>query len=326
MEAITALAEIDVAETSSYLFHTIMQAPTSSALPYHWKRRASCLALYCAYQWEDALPQVEDPQDIFTFLGDHFTSKPIGGHRVHGDFVGAALVALVHAYDSTPTEVHKYINSSPFLNGISDLFHNDKPLSLRRAALLSLSLVGDEEFKAMGWSRDGQTRKRFFGDWASTVNNLDHTPNIWKAILVVLLRMVNSKHWFFLISSENLRFLGRTPSTSNASHSLRSCLDQTGLMDKLRSLGDLAVTANWLIILWLNLQDLGLEVRTELEAITTEFAQDRNEEYNHCVSVMGSRLEEAEDTLASWWSYDPVADHAHQEIIYNLQLALALMQ
>ena len=57
MEAMTALTEIDVAEASSHLFHVIMQAPISPAFPYFCKQRASCLAIYCAYQWKDALPR-----------------------------------------------------------------------------------------------------------------------------------------------------------------------------------------------------------------------------------------------------------------------------
>ena len=73
--------------------------------------------------------------------------------------------------------------------------------------------------------------------------------------------------------------------------------------------------ANWLIILWLNLQDLGPEVQTELEAITREFAQDGNEYFNHCMSVMGSGLEEAESALT--WSADLVTD-VHQARIRDL--------
>ena len=53
----------------------------------------------------------------------------------------------------------------------------------------------------------------------------------------------------------------------------------------------------------------------ELEAITREFAQDGNEYFNHCMSVMGSRLEEAESALT--WSADLVTD-VHQARIHDL--------
>ena len=253
MEAMTTLAEIDVAEASSHLFHAIMQAPISPTFPYFCKQRASCLAIYCAYQWKDALPRVKDPQDIFAFLDDYFMSQLTNRHQVHGKFLRVALVVLVHAYDSTPIEVLKYINSSSFIDGISDLFHHNTPLPLRRAALLSLGLIGDKEFETTGWNQDEHTRKRFFEDCASTVNSIDHTPDIWKAILMVFLRMINSKHWFLFISSEKLKFLGHIASAPKDSQSLSSHLNQTDLMNRIRSLGDLAVTANWLIILWLNL-------------------------------------------------------------------------
>ena len=296
MRFIAPLSETDIVKNSHDLFHAIMRAPVSPAYSEENKWEASRLALHGAYKWDEALPRVEDPNDILAFLSHHFELAEKG--EDHDEPIQDALRALASA--PPPEAIEALQNFDPtqpsFVRGISFAFQDIRPRGVREAALLFLPLIADTWFNAPDPVMTPSEMESLCVDWASAVDGVGHsTPAVRKAALAVLLDMINSAHWCPHIVPEKWKLLEYfTSAVPDDCQTLRRCLDNTKLIKEIPNMGNPEAVALLSMILWLKHGELVLEVRGWLETLAKD---GRKEDVDEYLTVVESELEEAEKEL-----------------------------
>ena len=298
MELIAPLCSEEIAQKNSHLFHVVTQAPASQEK----KWDASRLAMHGVYKWDEFLPSVGDPQHILAFLDHHFDLETRGGQD-WDEPIQNALRAL--AYVSGPATIEALKRFDPtepsFFRGICHVLQDDKPLELRKAALLFLPLIGDKWFNTPHPIMRPYEMGRFCTNWALAVDGIEHTPDVQKAALAVLFGMVNSPHWRPHIVTENWKLLEYFTSVPDDSQPLTRCIDNSELIDAIGNVENPAAIVLWPGILWLKYKDLFPQVREPLEAVTREFAQDdRRINLDRYLSMIDSELRKAEDALTQY--------------------------
>ena len=159
-------------------------------------------------------------------------------------------------------------------------------------------------------------------DWASTIDNIELTHDVKRAILTVLFGMINSPHWRPHIVTEKWKLLEYFTSVPDDSQPLRRCIDNPELTDAIRDMDNPATMVLWLAILWLKYKELIPQVQAQLEAITKEIAQGRRRtDLDRYLKTIDSELRKAEEALTQYttWSTDP--DAVVLRKIDNLQTA-----
>ena len=333
MELIAPLHGGEIAQKSHDLFHIVMQAPVSTAFPDRKKWKAARLTMHGAYKSDKFLPSVEDPQDILTFLDHHF-GLTSGGNRNQDEPIQNALRALAHTSDPAAIEALERPDptGTPFIHGIRRVFQSDKPLQLRKAALLFLPLIGHRWFNTARSIMSPDEMKRLCVDWASVVGSVEHSPDVRQAILSVLLGMIDSPHWRPHIVTDNWKLLEYYASLPGDSRPLKRCIDNPELIDTVRDVNNPVALGLWLEILWSKHGELLPDVRDRLETVTREVAQGRRRiDLERCQKALESEFGKAEGALIqfSTWDTGPTAV-ALRKKVDNLQQArtslLALMR
>ena len=324
MELIIPLFTKDIAEKSYQLFHVVMQAPVSLAYSQEKKWHASRLALHGAYKWDVYMPFVEDPQDVLIFLDHHF-DLATGGDENQDEPIQNALRALAYAPSPVTIEALKRFDPTEpsFVRGICYVYQGNQSFQLRKAALFFLPLIGDRWFNTPHPIMKPDQMKNLCAGWASAVDGIEHTFDVQKAILGVLLGMVNSSHWRPYFAPEKWRLLEYFDSIPDDSQPLRRCIDNPELMDAIKTVENPAAIVLWSAVLWLKYKELNPQVQKQLEVATREVAQGgRREDLDMYLSVMDFELKKAGEELAEYnfWSTDPAAI-ALRTKVYNIQQA-----
>jgi hypothetical protein len=330
MELIAPLSKTTIAQKSYDLFHVVMQ----SSISQENKRKASRLSLHGAYKHGDSPPPVGDPEDILAFLAIRFdlaTKRDQNQYEpVQDEPIQDALRAL--AYTSDPVTIDalkRFILTEPsFVSGICYVYQANKPLELRKAALFFLPFIGDRWFNARDPIMEPDQMKDFCVNWASAVDVIEHTADVQKAILAVLLRMINSPRWRPYIVLDKWDLLKYFTSVPDDFQPLKRCIDNPGLTDTISNVGNPAAMKHWLTILWLKHKRLNTQVREELETVTKEFAQGRRRaDLNTCLSTMDSELGKAEVALTKHETSPTNPDAiALKEKVSNLKEAKASLR
>jgi len=329
MQLITPLSENDIAQSSYHLFHVVMQAPVSPAYSQEKKWEVSRLTMHGAYKWDEFLPWVEDPQDILTFLDHHFDLATSGGQDQH-EPIQDALRALAYASGPVTREaLERFEPTEPsFVRGICYIFQDDKPFQLRKAALFFLPLIGDRWFNTPDPIMEPDQMRSLCVDWASTVDSIEHTSDVQKAVLAVLFGMINSSHWRPHIVTEKWTLLEYFTSVPDDSAPLRRCIDNPELMDEIKKVDNPTAMILWLAILWLKYKELIPKVQEQLETATKVVALGRRRtDLDMYMSVMDSELRKAEDALAQYntQSTDPTAIALRAKVDNIQQARVALV-
>ena len=323
MKLIAPLSVDQIAQKSYKLFHDIMQTPVSLAYPQEKKWEASRLAMHGAYKWDRFLPWVEDPQDILLFLDHHFDLATRAGED-QDEPIQNALRAL--AYASGPVTIEALKSFDPtapsFVRGICYIYQDDKPFQLRKAALFLLTLIGDRWFNTDYPIMEPDQMRSLCVNWASAVDNIEHTHDVQKATLTAFLGMINSPYWRPHVVTDKWRLLEYFASVPDDSLPLRRCIDNPDLMGEIKLTENPTAMALWPAILWLKYKELIPAVRGQLETTTKEAGRNRKVDQDMWLSVMDSELRKAEDELNYYdaWSTDSTAI-ALRTRIDNLQQA-----
>jgi hypothetical protein len=318
LRLIAPLSEDYIATKSYHLFHAVMEAPLSPTYTEEKKWEASRLALHGAYKWDKALPWVDNPQHILTFLSHHFKlagesqDKPIEN----------ALCALAYASSPATTEALKSFDPTQlsFVRGIRHAFKKNKPLRLRKAALFFLPLIGDKWFNTYDQIMKPEQMKVLCEDWAFAVDDAGLTsPQVQKAALTVLFAMINSRHWRQHIVKCKWKLLEHHASVPDDSEHLRRCLENPELVHEISAVGNREATVLWSTILWLKFKELIPEVQVQLVEVTKTAPRSDIEMY---LRVIDSEWTDAEDALTKYttWATDAEAV-ALREKIDNLREA-----
>jgi len=290
----------DVAQESYLLFRLIMRAPVSFACPQDKKWEASRLTMHAAYKYDRYLPRVEDPQDILCFLDHHF-SLVARGDQGQDEPIHNALRALAYASGPVTIDTLKGFDptGSSFVHGVCYAFRGDRPLQLRKAALLFLPLISDRWFNTPHPVMEPDQMRSLCVNWASVVDKAYHSYGYRMATLAVLLGMINSHHWRPHVVMEKWELLGRFTLVPVDSQHLRTCIDNLDLlMDVVINAENSTAMAVWLAILWYRYRALTPQVREQLETVTNEIAQSREVDFELCLSVVDSELGRARGALA----------------------------
>jgi len=303
MEFISPLSKKEIAQSSYQLFHAIMQAPVSHAYSQEKKWEASRLALHGAYRCAEFLPPVGDPQHILAFLEHHF-DLATGDHGENRDEpIENALRALAYASDSATIKgLEGFDPKRPsFVRGVCYAYQHDRPLPLRKAAFSFLPLICDRWFDTPHPIMEPDQANNLYGNWNSIVQSVEHTQNTNKAILSVLLEMINSIHWRPHVAPEDWGLLRYLSSVPDDFQPLRKCIDNPELIQVIRNTEDQTPMLHWLPILWLKHQELVPKVREGLETLTGEISQGRKRTVlNTCQSTIESELGKAERALKQY--------------------------
>lgn len=299
---IEPLFESRMAERDYYLFHAVMQTPVADAPTQGKKRQVIRFTLRGAHTWDKFLPWIRDPQDILAFLDHHFELATQVGTNQDGPIQNALHAFVNPSSAGTGEALKRFDPTEPsFVCGIRYIYQDDKPLQLRKLALLFLPFISGRFFSAPHPIMEPDQMRSFCADWASAVDNVEHSHNIQKAALAVLFGMMNSPHWRPHIIPDKWNLLGYFIAAPYNPEPLRRCLDNPELMDAVSEVENPATMLHWLAISWLNYKELILEVRERLEARTKEVAQrERKADLDMCLSVIDSELTKAEDTLVSY--------------------------
>ena len=194
MGFIAPLSDSGISTRNYILFYIVMQAPLSDAYTQEKRWEASHLAMRGAH-WNTFSPWVNDPKDILAFLDRHFDLATHGGEN-QDEPIQNALCALV--YTSSPAAIEILKNFDPtkpsFAQGVCHVYQDKKRIHLRKAALFFLPLIGDRWFNAAEPIMEPDKMKKPCADRASAVDNIEHTLDVQKATLAVLLDMINSPH------------------------------------------------------------------------------------------------------------------------------------
>jgi len=323
MELIAPLSTEEIAQKSCQLFHDVMQTPVSLAYSQEKKWEASCLTMHGAYKWDKFLPWVNDPQDILVFLDHHFDLATRGDQN-QDEPIQNALRALAYASNHVTIEALKSFDPTApsFVRGICYIYQDDKPFQLRKAALFLLPLIGDKWFNTDYPIMEPDQMRSLCVNWASAVDGIEHTHDVQKATVTVLLGMINSPYWRPYIVTEKWRLLEYFASVPDDSLPLKRCIDNPDLMGEIKRTENPTAMVLWPAILWLKYKELIPEVREQLETATKEAGRGRRTDQDMYLSVMDSELRRAEDVLNQYdaWSTDPAAI-ALRTKIDNLQQA-----
>ena len=296
MELIIPLIGADATKGSYYLFQVVMHAPLSPAYSQEKKWKASRLALRGAFNWDGFFPQVEDPQDILAFLAYHVDLVTLDGEN-QDQPIESALRALAYA---TFIDVLGLLDSTEsfFVRGMRYAFQDGKPYTLRRPALILLSVVGEKWFNTPDPIIEPDQIATLCVDWASAVDSVDHDSNVQAAIVNTLFGMMNSPHWRPHVVTEKWKLFEYYPFVlDRVSDAWKGCLDSPELLNAVSEAGNPDVRAPWLTILWLKYKELIPEVRELLEKVTEEIAKSREVEIDTYLSVVESELERFKDKL-----------------------------
>jgi len=321
MQLIAPLPRNGVSTKSYDLFHVVMRAPVSPAIPQEKKWEAARLTIRGAFGWDKAT-WVEDPHDILTFLNHHFDLAIRGGQNQDKP-IENALEALVYAPSPAAVEALKRFESTEpsFVRGTCFVYQDNKPLRLRIAALHFLTLIGDRWFNTPHPIMEPDQMRSLCMDWASIVDGVQKFYDVKGAALVALFGMINSPHWRPHIVTDTWKLLEYFTSVPDDSQPqtwrvpydpqpLKRCLDNPELIDAIRNVESPDAMGLWLKILWVKYKELTPQVREQLEAVTKEFTQSsRKTDLDGCLSVMGSELRKAEDAMTQYdsWSINPAA-------------------
>ena len=310
MKLIAPLSKDEIPERSYELFHVVMQTPVSLAFSQEKKWEASRLAMHGAYKWDKVLPWVEDPHDILLFLDHHFYLATRGDQN-QDEPIQNALRAL--AYASGPVTIEALERFDPtepsFIRGIYYIYQDERPLELRKAALFFLPLIGDRWFNTDYPIMEPDKMRSLCVNWAYTVDVMKNTYYFQKAILTVLLGMINSPHWRPHIVTEKWKLLEYLSSVPDDFPPLRRCIDNPELMEEIKRTGNPTAMTLWSMILWLRYKELIPQVREQLETATKEAVRDGGMDLDMYLSTMDTELRKAEDALNQYepWSTDPSA-------------------
>lgn len=163
---------------------------------------------------------------------------------------------------------------------------------------------------------DDQIRK-FRKDLASSVDGIEHTYDVQKAVLAILLGMINSPLWRPHIVPEKWKLLEYLTSVPDDSQPLRRCLDNPDLMDAIRDVDAPPAMVLWLAMLRLNYTELIPAVREQLEASTKELIRgSRKTDLDMYLSVVEAESKKAEGKLKehNMWSTDSAATALRKKI------------
>ena len=269
MNLIAPLSENIIATESYRLFRVVMQTSTSPAYSEEKKWEASRLALHGAYKWDKALPWVEDPQNILTFLNRHF-ELAANGQNQDGP-IQNALRALAYASGPITTQALEYFDPTEpsFIHGLCFAFEGDRPLELRKAALFFLPSISEKWFNAPQPIMGPDEMSSFCTDWAFAVDDVGCTyPKLQEVTLTVLLHMINSPHWRPHVVGNTWALLEYYNSVPSDSEPLKRCLSNPDLVDAISEVPNRNAIALWSAILWLKYSELGPNVQGQLEAVT----------------------------------------------------------
>ena len=304
--------------TKSYsFFHVAMQAPISPTYSEENKWEASRLALHAAYKWDTALPSVNDPQNILTFISHHFELAAQG--NAQDEPIQNALRAL--AYASSSEALKNFDPTQPsFVRGIRHVFHKDKPLRLRETALFFLPLIGDKWFNAPNPIMNPDKMRALCVDWASALDE-SYGFHLKKAALMVLLGMINSCHWRQHIVKDKWKLLEY--SVPDDSGPFRKCLENTELVRAMSAAENREITTLWFKILWRKFKQLTPEVQAQLKEVTRTAPRSEVEWYLKRIEAEWNDVEHALMQYATW-STDPTAS-ALRTRIESLEEARAFL-
>jgi len=314
-----------VASESYDLFRVVVgtSAPGTHS-PEKW--RVSRLAIHGAYKGDGFAPQVKehqvethqfkDTQYILAFLNQCFELATVKCQN-QDEPIRNALCALV----SDPAAIETLERFDPtkpsFVRGIQHAFHCDRPPHLHKAALLFLPLICDKWFNTRSPIMGSTQMRKFCMDWACAVDGVDQTPDVKVAILTVLLKMINSPRWCPHIVPRDWELLRDLTSLPDDFPPLLSCIDNPKLLNVIKSVDNPMAVAHWVATLWLKYAELTPDVRTQLEAVTMEIAQNERKQYfdtsqsriGEYLSIIGSELKKAKEALVHYptLSIDPAA-------------------
>lgn len=327
MELLAPFPNNETSQQSYDLFRVIMDTPISLAFTTKKKWTAARLAMDGAYNWDKFLPWVKDPSHILTFLNHHFELITKSDENWEAP-IQSCLRALAYASNETTIEaLSKFDPTHPsFARGICYAYQDDRPFQLRKAALFFLTLIGDKWFNTPEPIMDADQMRKLCIDWASTVESIEHTYDVQKAVLAVLFGMIDSPHWRPHIVPNKWRLLEYLTSVPDDSKPLRRCLDNPDLMDAIRDVDEPSAMVLWLAMLWLKYTELIPVVREQLEAATREVVRgSRKTDLDMYVSLMESESRKAEEKLKELtWSTDPAATQLRKKI-YCLKQAKEML-
>ena len=294
------------AQKSFDLFHVIDNIRKADKFPnifsYEKQWEASRLTMHAAYGSGKFRPPVEDPQAVLGFL-DHHLDWVAPREENQGEPIQNALRALVETcHPAMIAGVKGFeLTGKGFVHGICQLFRDDKPSQLRKAALFFLPLISDQWFNAVDPILDFNGRKTLCINWASVVDGIgiEPTPDTQRAILAVLLGMMNSPHWRPYIPMDKWKFLEYFTSVPDDSQPLKRCIDNEGLIDAVNDVGNPRASFLWLEILWLKYGELNPLIREQLETATNDVLQGGGRaDLEVYMAVIDLQLQQAQDLLA----------------------------
>jgi hypothetical protein len=251
-----------------------MQSPVPETYS-ETKWEVSRLTMHGAFKDNEALPQIEDPNNIITFLYHHFELAVFCGQNQDQPMQNA-MCALASAPSSLVIEALNHFDPTQplFVRGICQALQSTRPSSLREAALLFLPLLGDRWFHPCALVMGSTEMSSFCMDWASSVDSLHSTPTIQKAALTVFLGMINSPRWRSHIVPEKWTLLEYFTSVPGNLHPLQICINNPDLIDEVRNVDNPRAVVLWVEILWFKYEELIPKVREQLKMVTKEIAQN----------------------------------------------------
>ena len=318
MEFVAPLRNNQFCQKSYALFHVIMDTPVSLTFTSEKKWTAARFMMDGAYNWDKFLPWVEDPTHMLAFLNHHFERVTTTDENWDVP-IQNALRALAYASgQKTIDALTKFDPTQPlFVRGICYAYEEARPFQLSKAALFLLPLVGDRWFNAPEPLMNDDQMRKFCNDWSSRVDGIEHTFDVQKAVLAVLLGMINSPFWRPHIVLAKWQLLEYFPSVPDDSRPLRRCLDNPDLTDAIREVDNPTAIMLWLAILWLKYTELIPAVKEQLEAATSVLARSNNKSnLDQYISLVGEELKKAEEKLKEYnaWSTDPAATELRNKI------------
>ena len=163
-----------------------------------------------------------------------------------------------------------------FVRGICYTFQGDRPPTLREAALLFISFIGDRWFAASSRIISSTEMSQFYMDWASIVDDLGERPGVQAATLMVLLGMANSPHWCSYIVPEKWTLLKHFALVPDGL--LCGYINNLNFMDKIRNVDHPMAMVFWVEVLWAKYAELTSEVQGQLAKVTKEIVHNEREE------------------------------------------------
>ena len=259
-----------------------------------------------------SLPWVNDPDDVLKSLLHHFAIQAEGEDDVATQPIEDMLRAVAYASNEQALEGLKKFDLADkvFVGGIRKALGNDRPFQTRKATLFLLQILQDKWFDdSLEDVMSDREKDEFSEGWGSTVDGIQHTPDVKKAVCATFFAVLNSKRWMSRIAKDKFKLMLYFSDVPDNSKHFIACKKNASVFPWLLSRANEAGSGGteetnlwklWLAILWSDYASLLKEVKDQVLEVTKVVTSKARHDVTFVSGIMAMEKEKYRTKLGGY--------------------------